>query len=77
MNMKFEHLPPNEESSQQEEMHTAMNTLRGFADAGIITLYDREGAFHLAREWGYTDLMYVANDERKFDQAASALEGSL
>jgi len=75
--MKFEHLPPNEESSQQEEMHEAMNTLRGFADAGIIDLYDRDGAFHLAREWGYTDLMYVANDERKFEQAASALEGSL
>ena len=54
-----------------------MNTLRGFADAGIIDLYDRDGAFHLAREWGYTDLMYVANDERKFEQAASALEGSL
>ena len=54
-----------------------MYTLRGFAQSGIITLYDRESAFHLAREWGYDDLMYVANDERKFNQAVEALEGSI
>lgn len=75
--MKIEHLPPNEGKSQQEEMHEAMYTLRGFVQSGIIDLYDRESAFHLAREWGYDDLMYVANDQRKFNQAVEALEGTI
>jgi len=77
MNMKFEHLPPNDDSTEEEEMHTAIHTLRGFADSGIIDLYDREGAFHLSREWGYTDLMHVANDATKFNQAAWAVDKNL
>jgi hypothetical protein len=75
--MKFEHLPPNDGSTAEEEMHAAMRTLRDLAEDGTIDLYDRGGAFHLSREWGYTDLMHVANDEEKFERAANVLSRNL